>query len=90
MRTLIEHPIALIILGGLLGIALAFYARRNQRARAFLRYALPVGLAIWAIVDFIVTPADRLVNGIALALAALVVVVALGWERLRGSREHTS
>jgi peptidoglycan/LPS O-acetylase OafA/YrhL len=84
MRTLIEHPIALIVIGGLFGIALAIYARRSQRARAFLRYAVPVGLAIWAVADFIATPADRWVNGIALAVAALVLVVALGYGRFRG------
>ena len=58
-------------MGGVLGVGLIAYARRGERRLRTVLFALPVIGAIWLAVDFVVTPEDRWVNGIALALAAL-------------------
>jgi hypothetical protein len=43
---------------------------------------------VWAVIDVVVTPADRWVNGIALALPALAGLVAFGYQRFRRSKAH--
>lgn len=83
------HPAAFVIVGGLLGVGVALAARRNKRAQAFLRHVVPAALVIWAVIDFIVTPADRWVNGVALAVAAIGGGIAFGYERFRGSKTST-
>ncbi|ORX20454.1 hypothetical protein AWC32_05755 [Mycobacterium xenopi] len=87
------HPIAFAILAAVLGVALAFVliqqVRRGDNAQRRLRivlYVLPVLAAVWLAVDFIITPQDRWVNGIALTLAALVTVGGFGYDWLRRSK----
>ena len=62
------HPLAFVIVGGVLGVGLIAYARRGERRLRTLLFALPVIGAIWLAVDFVITPEDRWVNGITLAL----------------------
>jgi uncharacterized membrane protein YoaK (UPF0700 family) len=78
------HPIFFVIVGVILAVVLIAYARRSERRLQIVRWALPVIGVAWCVVDFITTPPDRWVTGIALALAALVGIVAFGYERFRG------
>jgi hypothetical protein len=72
-----------LTLGSALGVGLIAYARHGengQRRLRIVRYALPVIFAVWLTIDFVITPEDRWVNGIALALAALVAAGAFGYH----------
>jgi len=87
------HPIAFIVRVALLGIALAFglvtYARRGDNPRGRGRILLWGSLLLGALlvtVDFFLTPAHRWLNGVTLALAALIVASGYGYERFRRSK----
>lgn len=79
--------LALVIVGGLLGVGLVAYFRRRDRVRTLL-FALPLVGAVWLAVDFVITPQDRWTNGITLALAAVVTAGAFGYQRIRDSKTH--
>jgi hypothetical protein len=64
------HPLAFVIVGGVLGVGLIARARRGERRLRTVLFALSVIGALWLAVDFVVTPEDRWVNGITLALVA--------------------
>jgi hypothetical protein len=81
------HPLAFVIVGGVLGVGLIAYARRGERRLRTLLFALPVIGAIWLAVDFVITPEDRWVNGITLALVALVAAGAFGYQWLQKGRQ---
>ncbi|OMC44091.1 hypothetical protein A5745_16780 [Mycobacterium sp. IS-2888] len=78
------HTYALIVVlvGGLLGAGLVAYFRRRGRLRALL-FALPVVGAIWLGIDFVITPQDRWLNGITLALMAVVTTGGFGYQWFR-------
>ncbi len=86
------HPIALAIPAAVLGTAVGYgliqSARRGDNVQRRLRivlYALALVGVLWMTVDFVITPADRWVNGVALTLAALVTAGGFGYGRLRRS-----
>jgi hypothetical protein len=90
------HPIAFAIPAGVLGVAIAFslisYARRGDNAQRRLRivqYGLLLVLAVWMTVDLILTPAHRWVNGVCLALAALITAGGFGYEWFRRSKARS-
>lgn len=79
------YAVILAIVGGLLGAGLVAYFHRRDRLRTLL-FALPVAGAIWLTIDFVITPRDRWINGITLALAAVVAAGAFGYQRFRQHR----
>jgi hypothetical protein len=81
------HPLAFVIVGGALGIGLIAYARRGERRLRPVLFALPVIGAVWLAVDFVITPEDRWINGICLALAALVAAGAFGYQWFSKARQ---
>jgi hypothetical protein len=81
------HPLAFVIVGVALGVGLIAWARRGDRRLRHVLFALPVIGAIWLAVDFVITPEDRWVNGICLALAALVVAGGFGYQWLQKARQ---
>ncbi|MEE6179309.1 hypothetical protein [Mycobacterium sp. 050134] len=85
MRVVHAYALVVVIVGGLLGAGVIAYVRRGERLRTVL-FALPVAGALWLVVDFVITPEDRWVNGIALALAAAVVAGGFGYQQLRRRR----
>ena len=70
------HPLVFVIVGGILGAGLIAWARRGERRLRTALFALPLIGAVWLAVDFVTTPEDRWLNGITLALAALVAAGA--------------
>ena len=80
------HPLVFVIVGVALGVGLIAWARRGERRLRTVLFALPVIGALWLAVDFVITPEDRWVNGIALALAALVAAGAFGYQWLQKAR----
>ncbi|MGV0068567.1 hypothetical protein ACRU44_12630 [Mycobacterium colombiense] len=82
-----RYGLVLVIVGALLGVGLVAYFRRRDRVRTLL-FALPVVGAVWLAFDFVATPQDRWVNGVTLALVAVVAAGAFGYQRFRDSKTH--
>jgi uncharacterized membrane protein len=87
------HPIAFFIPAAVLGVALAFglisYARRGDNPRRRIRivlYGLMLLGAVLVTVDFFLIPAHRWVNGVILALVALLNAGGFGYEWFRWSK----
>jgi uncharacterized membrane protein len=90
------HPIAFFIPAAALGTALAFglvsYARRGDNPRRRLRivqYAVVLESAVFVTVDFFTTPAYRWFYGAILALMALLMTGAFGYEWFRRSKARS-
>jgi hypothetical protein len=81
------HPLVFVIVGGVIGVGLIAWARRGERPLRTVLFALPLIGALWLAVDFVITPEDRWVNGIALALAALLAAGGFGYQWLSKSRQ---
>ena len=79
------YALIFVIVGGLLGAGLIAYFRRRGRVRTVL-FGLPVVGAIWLAVDFVITPEDRWLNGIAVALIAVVAAGGFGYQWFRRRR----
>lgn len=82
-----NYALVFVIVGALLGVGLIAYFRRGDRLRTVL-FALPVIGVIWLAIDFVVTPQDRWLNGITLAVVAAIAAGAFGYQRFKDSRTH--
>ena len=63
------------------------WARRGERRLRTALFALPLIGAVWLAVDFVTKPEGRWLNGITLALAALVAAGAFGYQWLQKVRQ---
>lgn len=82
-----SYALVFVIVGALVGVGLVAYFRCHDRVRTLLCVLLVVG-AVWLAVDFVITPQDRWLNGITLAVVAVVAGGAVGYQRLRSSKTH--